>query len=652
MASNPAMLLDPKGAKRQAQRNGNDPNSSPSHHSEPMDSPTNEAGEPPTDTPGYLDGSSYHASPLASGLLEVPFSASLFPPMDTSGNIGEEAEAATEICTPAISLDSLQVMPTDAPVPAEDDGDLLPQVGSETLVGTSVPVDSATDLDLDMECAAGPTDEHVPPENDVNLLPQLDPEILVGTPPVPVDFANDPDIDMECAAEPTDRHDPPEDDGNLLPQVGSETLVGTFPVPVDSANDPDTDMECAARSPETFPLDTACTSHGPQSDATTKLEEPTELAEPPNLVSEFPLRIPSVMDTLPPMAKTSSAESECPGLLLNHTGKQSMAPAGTATVTQRREPTPRTPITINSTTSSPAPQSTGNLEVQFSTAQDDENESDAKRSYHELSDDEDKLDQRNLIADVYGAEQRKRQPMKRVKTANEQSSAANTQISIAGSNGLGKWMKEGEEGPSPSTAFDTVDLTKDLADTTKEDEDDEIECTGSTDLSTQRVCYGKIDGALIHASFVPKPTDSSFFIDENSWPSMKVELRRPANVRQGDTQINVVDPHNFIFGKIDAKTAQGLCPLLDDTAVSTVDVTARLNTRRRYLGESVWAPTSGFWHATINVYGQRQRADGIGRFLAHRNSCGANMPRLRLWPVPVVNVSVQLSGMRLEQPKK
>lgn len=100
---------------------------------------------------------------------------------------------------------------------------------------------------------------------------------------------------------------------------------------------------------------------------------------------------------------------------------------------------------------------------------------------------------------------------------------------------------------------------------------------------------------------------------------MKVELRRPANIRQGDTQINVVDPHNFIFGKIDAKTAQGLCPLLDDTAISTVDVTARLNTRRRYLGESVWAPTSGFWHATINVYGQRQRADGIGRFLAHRN---------------------------------
>lgn len=415
MASNPAMLLDPKGAKRQAQRNGNDPNSFPSHHSLPMDSLTNEAGEPPTDSPGHLDRHSNHALPLASDLLEVPFSASLFPPMDTSGNIGEEAEAATEICTPAISLDSLQVIPTDAPVPPEDDGDLLPQVDSEILVGTfPVPVDSATDLDLDMECAAGPTDEHAPPEDDVNLLPEVD----------------------------------------------SETQIGTFPVPADSATDLHLDMECAARSPEPFPLDTACVSHDPQSDATTKLEEPTELAEPPNSVSEFPLRSLPVMDTLPPMAQTSSAESECPGLLLDHTGKQSMAPAGTATVTQRREPTPRTPITINSTASSPAPQSMGNLEVQFSTAQDDENESDAKRSYHELSDDEDKPDQRNLIADVYGAEQRKRQPVKRVKTANEQSSAANTQISIAGSNGLGKWMKEGEEGPTPSTAFDTVDLTK------------------------------------------------------------------------------------------------------------------------------------------------------------------------------------------------
>ncbi|CAG8388369.1 unnamed protein product [Penicillium salamii] len=561
MASNPAMLLDPKGAKRQAQRNGNDPNSSPPHHSLPVDPPTNEAGEPPKDSPGHLDRSSNPASPLAPASPEVAFSASSLPSVDTSGNIGEEAEAATEICTPAISLDSLQVMPTDAPVP---------------------------------------------PEDDVNLLPQLDPETLVGTPPVPVDSANDPDIDMECAAGP----------------------------------------------PEPSPLDVTYVSHDPQSEATTRFAEPTELAELPDPVSESPLRSPPILDTIPSTADMSSAESECPGLLLDHTGKQSMAPAGTATVTQRREPTPRTPITINSAASSPAPQSTRNLEVQFSTAQDDENESDAKRSYHELSDDEDKLDQRNLIADVYGAEQRKRQPVKRVKTANEQSSAANTQISIAGSNGLGKWMKEGEEAPTPSTVFDTVDLTKDLADTTKEDDDDEIECTGSTDLSTQRVCYGKIDGALIQASFVPKPTDSSFFIDENSWPSMKVELRRPANIMQGDIQINVVDPHNFIFGKIDAKTAQGLCPLLDDTVISTVDVTARLNTRRRYLGESVWAPTSGFWHATINVYGQRQRADGIGRFLAHRNSCGANMLRPRLLPVPVVNVSVQQSGTSLEQPKK
>lgn len=124
---------------------------------------------------------------------------------------------------------------------------------------------------------------------------------------------------------------------------------------------------------------------------------------------------------------------------------------------------------------------------------------------------------------------------------------------------------------------------------------------------------------MVQAHVVPQPADTAIIVDDRSWPSIKVELQLPANAGLGNTQINVIDPHGKLFGRIDAKTAQGLCPLLCDTAVSTVDVTARLNTRTKLPQETIGGPTSGLLHATINVYGQRQRADAIGKFLAHRN---------------------------------
>ncbi|CAG7925504.1 unnamed protein product [Penicillium olsonii] len=553
MASHPAMLLDPKGAKRQAQANGNHSNSySPSYAFPSVDSSPNEAGEPPKDFPSHLNRSSDPdpALPLSPGSSEIFSSAFSLPAMDPPDMVHAPGGAEAETCTPVMSQQDLESILANVPDIAEKYTPAISQMDSHALVEPlSVPVDSASN-----------------------------PVINIGSEGIPAD----------------------------------SLYSGLTRILPDS-----------------------------QGDVVNMLAESTGPA------SESPRQMSFGPEILPAMANISSEESAFQGLLFDHTGKQSMAPAGTATVTRRHGPAPRTPITVDSGPLSPPAQTSDSLEVQFSTTQDEENESDAKRSYHELSDDEDTPDRRNLIADVYGAEERKRQNVKRVKTANEQSDAANAQISMSGSNGLGKWMKEGEKTPSSSAVFDTVDLTNgkasffgiwqyltslcvlDLADTPKDDDDDdEIQCTGSTDLSTQRVCYGKIDGALIQSSFVPKPADSSIFVDQNSWPSMKIELSRPPNSRQGDTQINVTDPHGFIFGKIDPKTAQGLCPLLDGYEVSTVDVTARLNTRRKLPGEVVWAPTSGFWHTTINVYGQRQRADAIGKFLSHRNSCDAKTPPL------------------------
>jgi hypothetical protein len=111
--------------------------------------------------------------------------------------------------------------------------------------------------------------------------------------------------------------------------------------------------------------------------------------------------------------------------------------------------------------SSPAPKPESNLTVQFTTALDEANESDSKRSYHELSDEED-VRRPNLIEDVYGVEHRKNPPTKKVKTdgTDEKPSMANIPIAISGDTGLGKFMKEGEGNQTATpTASAVVDLT-------------------------------------------------------------------------------------------------------------------------------------------------------------------------------------------------
>ena len=516
MASHPAMLLDPKGAKRQAQSNGNHPDSSsPALDLFPMDSP-NIPCEVPKDASEPLTLLSDLASPHSPG-----FSSPGLPP-------GLSADLSSPVHFSLPSMDT-SVMSTEVPVSIDPPVNSDPQNGDIAMFGEFSGLD----------------------------VPRVDSAAQIDT--------------LAMAAETTD------------PYSVSHSRVLFSPI------------------------------------------------APP---------------ALGPM---STDEPESLGLLLEGTGKQNgnlsipvspMAPAGTANVSRFRGPTPRSPATVISGISTPAPQASPNMTVQFTTTHDDDNESDAKRSYHEISDNEDSFDSHNLISNVYGAETRKRQPVKKIKTASEQASAANTPVSVSGDSGLGKWMKEGEDKPaSVSTGSDVVDLTEgknfyffllslqngfpcpntisDVSSTSKDD--DEIQCTGSTDLSTQRVCYGKIDGAMIISHLVPKPADTSISIDENAWPSLKVELQRPPYSIKRDTQIDVIDPHGQIFGKIDAKTAQGLCALLDDPATTTVEVSARLNTRKKLPDEVIWGPSSSMWHATITVYGQRQRAESIGKFLAHRN---------------------------------
>ncbi|KAJ5380493.1 uncharacterized protein N7496_002921 [Penicillium cataractarum] len=260
--------------------------------------------------------------------------------------------------------------------------------------------------------------------------------------------------------------------------------------------------------------------------------------------------------------------------------------------------------------------------VQFINTRDGE-DSDTKRNYHEISDNHDARPRsRNLIENVYDVEQRRHeyQPTKKVKLDGTVTPVSMTSKPVAaGDNGLGQWMKEGESKPTSTSSStparsDVVDLTADLP---KAAEDDDVQVTGSNDLSNQRVCYGKLENAMVNAHLVPKPRANAVLgLESLQWSSMKLDLVREA--RKGDHRIDVKDPFGKLFATLDAKTAIALCPLLDTPGLG-IDVTARLDMRRKAAGEEVWQPTHGLYRASITIYGPRKHVEMIGKFLGQRN---------------------------------
>ena len=290
------------------------------------------------------------------------------------------------------------------------------------------------------------------------------------------------------------------------------------------------------------------------------------------------------------------------------------APATTFSTIVPRKSSPKDLPTTSTPESLDPTKSESECAVEFTGVHDEANESDAKRSHHELSDSDDGTRSRKLIEDIYGVEQRRNQPTKKLKleeTAPKQP-PGRSPMGVSGDNGLGKFMKEGiQPAPTPD-AFAVVDLTSETANNPKDD--DELQVTGFNDLSLQRVCYGKIENALINASKVPKPKTKPIF--EDQWPPMKIEMIREP--RQGDYRITVVDPHGEPFGTVDARSAQAMCMFLDSQAIP-LQVSARLDARKKSPGEEAGLPISTQYRASLTLYGERRRAEFIGRILSQHN---------------------------------
>lgn len=100
------------------------------------------------------------------------------------------------------------------------------------------------------------------------------------------------------------------------------------------------------------------------------------------------------------------------------------------------------------------------MNVQFASLHDDGDDSEAKRSFYEISSD-DGARPGSLIEDMYGVERRKNHPTKKIKMAYaEEKSTMDKNAVATGHTGLGQWIKEGEAKPSAS---DVVDLTKGMS---------------------------------------------------------------------------------------------------------------------------------------------------------------------------------------------
>ena len=136
-----------------------------------------------------------------------------------------------------------------------------------------------------------------------------------------------------------------------------------------------------------------------------------------------------------------------------------------------------------------------------------------------------------------------------------------------------------------------------------------------SDSGEKEVCYGRIEGTNVHTHRVPTPHPKQTNISNTTWPSMKLQLRRLPGV--STHIITVLDPCDHDIGNVDVRSSLGLAPLMDGKAIR-VRVQARLNSRRKKPFEQPGSACSEHLEMTVNLYGQKKYAAGIGKFLGQR----------------------------------
>jgi len=148
-------------------------------------------------------------------------------------------------------------------------------------------------------------------------------------------------------------------------------------------------------------------------------------------------------------------------------------------------------------------------------------------------------------------------------------------------------------------------------------DDEELQVVGDNMMET--ICIGKIKQVYIQAHAVPFPDPKKFIGNSGQQGRIKVAFRRSGGNRNG-LIIMVTDPTGKEFGKVDMKTANGLCPLIDAAKVNGLLWMAWTDPRRKQANEGAPGSSfSGLIGMTLQLYCPRKYAHDIGKYLKAKN---------------------------------
>lgn len=133
------------------------------------------------------------------------------------------------------------------------------------------------------------------------------------------------------------------------------------------------------------------------------------------------------------------------------------------------------------------------------------------------------------------------------------------------------------------------------------------------------ICIGKVKQCYIQSHAVPFPDPTKYKGNSGQQGRIKVQFRR-SGVNRNNNLIMVTDPTGKEFGKIDSRSAFGLCPLIDAAKANGMLWMAWTDPRRKQAGEG--PPGSSFSALigiTLQLYCPRKHAHNIGKYLKAKN---------------------------------
>jgi hypothetical protein len=135
----------------------------------------------------------------------------------------------------------------------------------------------------------------------------------------------------------------------------------------------------------------------------------------------------------------------------------------------------------------------------------------------------------------------------------------------------------------------------------------------------EMICIGRVKQVYVQAHTVPFPDPKKYLGNSGQQGRIKVSFRRTAG-NKNSLVIMVTDPTGKEFGRVDMKSANGLCPLMDGSSKSGMLWMAWTEPRRKQANEGPPGSSfSGLISMTLQLYCRRKNAHDIGKFLKGKN---------------------------------